>query len=148
MQTQKKAKENFNKTLSEMNFSTDTSVLLYTEFNSNILRAGLDTATNLKSENRCCFHHSENHLLPIIAHHDFLLHHLRTKDPTLDLTHHRSLLQDAQIQVTDNIALAKAAWSSHQTDRIYSMRHTPKTAWESIKVLAGGGCQAITRYQQ
>ena len=77
-------------------------------------------------------------LLPIIANRDYLLHHLRNQYPTLHLTHLRILLKDAQTKVTDNIYLAKAAWCSHQADSIHSIRHTPKSAWESIKVLAGG----------
>ena len=47
-------------------------------------------------------------------------------------------LTAAQHVVTDNISLAKAAWSAFQANKIHNMRFTPKTAWESVKVLAGG----------
>ena len=81
-------------------------------------------------------HYSEQTLLPLISYCDYLLHHLRTcdhEDPLLKIQ-----LQLAQDVVTDNIALAKAAWSLHQAAKIHEMRFNPKLAWESVKVLAGG----------
>ena len=39
----------------------------------------------------------------------------------------------------DTIAIAKAAWSAHQAEKIHSMRFNPKEEWESIRVLSGGG---------
>ena len=47
-------------------------------------------------------------------------------------------LDKAQTEVTDNISLAKAAWSALQAEQIHNMRFNPKTVWESVKVLAGG----------
>ena len=44
----------------------------------------------------------------------------------------------AQNVVNDHISLAKAAWSTHQAKIIHSMRFTPREAWESVKILAGG----------
>ena len=91
----------------------------YTTFNANILQAGLETATRKKTENRGWFHHSEQTLLPIISYRDYLFHHLRTcnhDDPLLKVQ--LKLPQDA---VTNNIALAKAAWSLHQATKIHEM---------------------------
>ena len=109
IQTEKTENSIFNTKLFDLTFLTDTSALRYTEFNANILSAARDTATKQKPENRVWFHHSEKHLLPIIANRDYLLHHLLNQDPTLDLTHVQILLKDAQTKVTDNISLAKAA---------------------------------------
>ena len=87
IQTEKTENSIFNTKLFDLTFLTETSDLRYTEFNDNILSAVQDIATKQKSENRGWFHHSEKHLLPIIAYRDYLLHHLRNQDPTLNLTH-------------------------------------------------------------
>ena len=91
----------------------------YTTFNANILQAGLETATRKKTENKGWFHHSEQTLISIISHRDYLLHHLQTcnHDDTL-LKIQLILSQEA---VTSNIALAKSAWSLHQAAKIHEM---------------------------
>ena len=38
----------------------------------------------------------------------------------------------------DTIALAKAAWSANQAEKMHSMRFNPKELWESVHVLSGG----------
>ena len=138
IQTEKIENSILNTKLFDLTVLTDTSALRYTEFNANILSAAQDTATKQNSKKRGWFHHSDKNLLLIIANRNYLIHHLRNQDPTLDLTDLRLLLKYAQTQVTGNISLAKSAWSSHQVDPIHSMQHTPKTAWESVKVLADG----------
>ena len=45
-------------------------------------------------------------------------------------------LKVAQLAVEDTIALAKAAWSAHQAEKIHSMCFNPKEAWESVRVLS------------
>ena len=77
-------------------------------------------------------------LLPAIQHQDQLLHHLRPKDPSEDTTVIKIKLRAAQNVVCDHVSLAKAAWSTHQETIIHNMRFTPKYAWESVKILAGG----------
>ena len=106
----------------------------YTTFNADIIKAELETATRKKTENRGWFHHSEQTLLSTIPHRDYLLHHLRTCDH--DDTLLKIQLRLAQDAVTNNISLAKAAWSLHQGKKIHEMRFNPKKAWESVKVLA------------
>ena len=122
IQTEKAEKDIFNDKLEELaSLERD-----YTTFNSNILQSGLETATRKKTENRGWFHHSEQTLLPIISHRDYLLHHLRMCDhdePPLKVQ-----LKLAQDAVTNNINLAKAAWSLHQAAKIHEMRFNPKQA--------------------
>ena len=91
-----------------------------------------------KTDNQGWFHHSEIILLPIISYRDHLLRQLRTMDSPTEATFLKAHLDTAQNEVTDNISLAKAAWSSLQAEQIHTMRFNPKTAWESVKVLAGG----------
>ena len=79
-----------------------------------------------------------NILLPIISYRDHLLHQLRTTDSPSEATFLKAHLDTAQNEVTDNISLANAAWSALQAEQIHTMRFNPKTAWECIKVLAGG----------
>lgn len=110
----------------------------YTEFNSNILLAAKAMATRKKSDNHGWFHHSEHVLLPAISHRDHLLHLLRNTDSPAEMAVFQVYLTAAQPVVTDNISLAKAAWSAFQANKIHNMRFTPKTALESVKVLAGG----------
>ena len=38
----------------------------------------------------------------------------------------------------DSISLAKSVWSTHQAEKIHSMRFNPKEAWEIVLVLSGG----------
>ena len=49
----------------------------------------------------------------------------------------KKALNAAQNDVTDTISLAKATWSSHQSDRIHAMNFTPKDYWKDIKILVG-----------
>ena len=91
-----------------------------------------------KNDNQGWFHHFENILLPIISNRDHLLHKLRTTDSPTEAILWKTRLDRAQNEVTDNILLAKAAWSALQAEQIHNMRFNPKTAWESVKVLAGG----------
>ena len=60
------------------------------------------------------------------------------KDPSEDTTAIRSQLKDAQDVVTNYVSLAKAAWSQHQAEIVHTMRFSPKEAWESVRILAGG----------
>ena len=71
-QTENAEKAIFNNKLEEL-ISLERD---YTTFNANILKTGLETATQKKRENRGWFHHSEQTLLPTISHRDYLLHHL------------------------------------------------------------------------
>ena len=91
-----------------------------------------------KNDNQGWFHHSENILLPIISNRDHLLHKLRTTDSPTEVIFWKTHLDRSQNKVTDNISLAKSAWSALQAEQIHNMRFNPKTAWESVKVLAGG----------
>ena len=132
IQTENAEKAIFNNKLEEL-ISLERD---YTTFNADILKAGLQTATRKKTENKGWFHHSEQTLLPIISYSDYFLHHLRMwdhDDPLLTVQ-----LKLSQYVVTNNIALAKAAWSLHQAEKIHEIRFNPKQAWESVKVLAGG----------
>ena len=91
-----------------------------------------------KNDNQGWFHHSENILLPIISYRDHLFHKLRTTDSPTEAIFLKAHLDTAQNEVTDNISLAKAAWSALQAEQIHTMRVNPKIAWGSVKVLAGG----------
>ena len=133
IQTNKGAKDEFNDRL--FNLSRRSS---YTEFNSNILLAAQEIATRKKSDNRGWFHHSKHILLLVISHQDHLLHLLRATESPAEATVLKVYLTAAQREVTDNISLEKAAWSALQADQIHTMRFNPKTAWESVKALAGG----------
>ena len=77
-------------------------------------------------------------LIPAIHHRDRLLHHLRSQDSSEYTTAIRAQMQAAQVIVTDYVTLAKAAWSLHQAEIVYTMHFTPKDAWRSVKILAGG----------
>ena len=46
--------------------------------------------------------------------------------------------QKAQVEVTDSIALAKAVWLAHQADIVHNMCFSPREAWKSVRILAGG----------
>ena len=91
-----------------------------------------------KTDNQGWFHHSENILLLIISYQEHLLHQLWTTDSLAEAAFLKAHLDTAQNEVTDNISLANAAWSVLQAEQIHTMRFNPKTAWESVKVLAGG----------
>ena len=47
-------------------------------------------------------------------------------------------LKVAQNIVNDQVSPAKAAWSTHQAKIVHSMCFTPREAWASVKILAGG----------
>ena len=140
IQTDHDAKDEFNERLSNYDrLSREPhSAASYTEFNANIILASQETATRKKTDNRGWFHHSENILLPIISYLDHLLHKLRATDSPAEATFLKAHLDTAQNEVTDNISLAKAAWSALQVEQIHTMRFNSKTAWESVQVLAGG----------
>ena len=146
IQTDHDAKEGFNDRLSNYDRLSREShyAASYTEFNANILLAAQETATRKKTDNQGWFHHSKKILLPIISYRDHLLHQLRTTDSPTEATFLKAHLDTAQNEVTDNISLAKSAWSALQAEQIHTMRFNPKTAWEIVKVLAGG----ITRHHK
>ena len=127
IQTENGEKAIFNNKLEEL-----TSLEIdYTTFNANILKSGLETATRKKTENRGWFHHSEQTLLSTISHRDYLLHHLRTCDH--DDTLLKIQLRLAQDAVTNNIALAKAAWSLHQAKKNMKCDSTPNRRGKALK---------------
>ena len=94
--------------------------------------------TRKKTDNQGWFHHSENILLLIISYQYHLLHQLWTTDSPAEATFLKAHIDTAQNEVTYNISLAKAAWSALQAEKIHTMHFNPKTAWESVKILAGG----------
>ena len=55
-----------------------------------------------------------------------------------DLSKAKIRLKVAQLSVDYAIALAKAAWSAYQAEKIHSMRFNPKDAWDSVCVLSEG----------
>ena len=55
-----------------------------------------------------------------------------------DSSEAKQQLKVAQLAVDGDIALAKAAWSAYQAEKIHSMHFNPKEAWESVRVLSGG----------
>ena len=59
-------------------------------------------------------------------------------DSPVDATFLKVYLAAAQHDITDNISLAKAAWSALQAEQIHTIHFNPKTVWESLKMLAGG----------
>ena len=137
IRTDKKAKSDFNDKLNIL-FNNHSAKSPYTDFNSAILIAAKDTATKQRTKNQGWFHHSNSILLPAIHHRNRLLHHLRSQDPSEDTTAIRSQLKDAQAVVTDYVSLAKSAWSQHQAEMVHTMRFSPKEAWKSVQILAGG----------
>ena len=110
IQTDDDTKKAFNERL--FNYDQLFGPSSYTEFNYNILLAAKATATRKKSDNRGWFHHSEQVLLPAISYRDHLLHLLRATNSPAEATVFRVYLTAAQHVVTDNISLAKAAWSA------------------------------------
>ena len=63
---------------------------------------------------------------------------MRHKSPKIQFTAIHAQLQAAQVIFTNYVTLAKAAWSLHQAEIVHTMRFTPKDAWRSVKILAGG----------
>ena len=52
---------------------------------------------------------------------------IRSIDPRIEnVANLKKELKFAHTEVTDNIALAKSAWSTHQAEPIYRMLFTPK----------------------
>ena len=81
----------------------------YTYLNSAILIAAQDTATKERTKNQGWVHHSEIILFPVIQHHNHLLYHLRSMDPSQNTTMIKEELKVDQNVVNGQVSLAKAA---------------------------------------
>ena len=98
----------------------------YTNFNDSILQAA-KVATTTNPTNQGWFHHSKDHLFPVIELCEHPLTILRNMNEE-DTRKVRLQLRQSQTSVTDLISLAKSSWSAHQAEKIHNMSFNPKAA--------------------
>ena len=99
----------------------------YYDYNNHILEAGTNTAIISNHRNKGWFHFSRNSLLPLIKERDALIFDYRTLGIGKgDFSEKKIRLKIAQLAVDDAISLAKVAGSSHQAEKVHSIRFNPK----------------------
>ena len=76
-------------------------------------------------------------LIQTISQRDSLLSDIR-KSKFIFNVNLKDQLRNANKKVKDAVSIAKSKWKAHLAALVHSMPFSPKTAWQSIKDIAGG----------
>ena len=117
-----------------MDFSTK-----YSNYNKHTWQYGATNATINNQKNKYWFHFIWDFLLPLIEARDALLYdNVTLGNPNKNSSDTNLQLSDSQLAVYNSIPLAKAAWYTHQSEKIKSMWFNPKEVWKSVHVIYVG----------